>query len=146
MEFVTEQGVIKPIVYVSVLHGDSILLVKYLTPPNPDTLGWWIPAPSLEFGESPEKGVRRVLSSLGLTDSPFEMVGTESFITGTGWHLIWHYVVQADSLGMPSEEYEQVEWFTRDSLPAPQDFAHGKWERILAERRLDGQREPVALP
>src|SRR5437868_182491 len=93
MGFETKLGTIKIITYVSIIKNGKILLVDYDQAPNPAKMGWWIPAPEIQFGEHPEERVTQVLESLGLKDELAKLEDIESFETGTGWHLIFHYVV-----------------------------------------------------
>ncbi len=133
----TDKGVLKLITYVAVVKEDRILLTEYVTPPNPDKPGWWIPAPELEFGEDPLDVARGVLTDLGAKDASLFLLETESFQTPTAWHCMFHYrAVVADDV-QPGDKFARCEWFSADTLPSADEFAHGGWERRLALRRLD---------
>ncbi len=136
MAFETSDGTLKLITYVSVVRRDAVLLVKYVTPPNPDKAGWWVPAPEIEFGQDPLETVGSVLGSLGLSGATPDLVETESFTVGGAWHLMLHYRVTTDMDPAPDATYDDCAWFAAADLPPAGDFAHGGWERSLVERRL----------
>lgn len=136
MPLQTDQGVLKLISYVAIVRDDRILLTEYVTPPNPDKGGWWIPAPELEFGEDPLDIALGVLADLGAHGASLSLLETESFQTPSAWHCIFHYhAVTVDDV-QPGDKFTRCEWFSAGALPAAEEFAHGGWERRLALRRL----------
>lgn len=123
---------VKLIVYVLVRKSGRVYLVRYKSPPN-GRAGWWLPAPELGYGEHPEDARDGVLKSLGLEGCPSRLAEVESFTT-RDWHLVFHYVVDADRDPSPGPEFESGQWFDPKSLPGPKDFAHGGWEPAVIAR------------
>lgn len=127
--FQCEEGTIKPIVYVGVVKDKKLLLVQYDQSPNPSKLGWWIPAPGLKFGEDPATVAAQVVDQLGLTASAVVLKGVETFVTHGGWHLIYHYVAQANSEpALVSENIQATRWVSAGELSQMKNIAHGQWE------------------
>ena len=129
----TEGKRVKLVTYVAVFRGRQVALVKYRTAPNPGREGWWLPAPELDHGEDPADRATVVLRSLGLAGAEPSLVGVESFTT-RDWHVLFLYRATADRELTPGSEYDAVEWFDLDALPAAAEFAHGEWERSLVAR------------
>ena len=123
---------VKLITYVLLRKEGQVYLVRYRIPPNARE-GWWIPAPELAFGESPDDRCKAVLGSLGIQDGAATLKEVESFVT-RDWHLLFHYVVSTQGDPAPSPDYETGRWFPLDQLPAAGAFAHGAWERALIQR------------
>jgi len=139
MAFETPSGTIKLIMYVSIVCGQRILLVEYVTPPNPDKKGWWIPAPEISFGEDPAARAATVLADLGFADALAELCDIESFTVGGAWHVIFHYraEVASDAKPVPGAGIRRWQWVSAEDMPDAPAFAHGKWERSLALRRIE---------
>lgn len=135
--FRTEQGVIKPITYIGIIKDNRLLIIDYKEAPNPIREGWWIPAPPLEYGQSPEDGALQVLKSLGIEDGRPELKDVESFVTSNGWHLIFHYVAHITEEIKPNSNIKSYKWVSSNDLPEAQTFAHGQWERALARFFLE---------
>jgi hypothetical protein len=67
-----------------------------------------------------------------VTVTSLEPAFIESFRGRRGWHVVFHYRVQA--AGEPNGEYA-AEWFPPDALPRTM---HGRWEREAVRRVLAG--------
>jgi hypothetical protein len=136
MPLETTAGVIKLITYVAVVRDERILLVEYVTPPNPMSPGWWIPAPECEFGQDPADRAAMTLDELGFPGVEARLVEVESFVSPGGWHVIFHYRAEVRTDAAPSEAIRRHAWFGGDDLPRPAEFAHGGWEVKLARRMI----------
>jgi hypothetical protein len=79
MPIKTEQGDLKPIVYLGAINNDRLLIVKYKVPPNPNALGWWLPAPEIEFGQDPADEMVALVRDLGLELRTMSMAGGRQF-------------------------------------------------------------------
>jgi hypothetical protein len=134
--FETKAGIIKPIVYVGIINDNRLLLVDYVTAPNPNKTGWWIPAPGLEFGDDPKEKAESVANDFGLTVLQIKLIDVESFVLPTGWHLIWHYQIQTNSEPSEHPNIKQYKWVTSEQLAEMHDMAHGKWEIGVGKRFL----------
>ena len=104
-----------------------VLLVRY----HADDERWWLPGEDLEPYEDPDDRARGPLERLsGPTPSSIELAFVESFRGRRGWHVVFHYRVEAE--GDPAGEYPG-EWFLPENLPRT---VHGKWERDAVRRVL----------
>ncbi len=126
--FETKEGVIKPIVYVGLVQADKLLLVDYVSAPNPAKNGWWIPAPSLEFGEDPSEKAESIVSEFGFSIEKLKLKSVESFVLPGGWHLIYHFVCRVSGDLKPTKNIKAYKWVTANELEEMKDIAHGKWE------------------
>lgn len=126
--FETKKGNIKPIVYVGIIKDNKLLLVEYKTAPNPAKLGWWIPAPGLDFGEDPAEKATSVLYELGCPNAKPQLHDVESFVLPGGWHLIYHFVCRVSNDVTSSDNIKSHKWVTTLELENMKDIAHGKWE------------------
>lgn len=126
--FETKSGIIKPIVYVGLIKDEKILLIDYVTAPNPNKTGWWIPAPNLDFGGDPKETAEKIALELGFESARANLFGVESFVTPGGWHLICHYIVRVNSDPKPQANIKDFKWVTANELKQMTDIAHGKWE------------------
>lgn len=137
MPLVTQDGVLKLIVYVGIRRNGRLLLVQYQQAPNPDKQGWWIPAPEVPYGEDPEEQAARAAAEFGFEGAKPRLMNVESFTMGGGnWHVMVHYVVDVDSDPKNTGMLREWAWFAADALPAPAAFAHGRWEVGLATDML----------
>ncbi len=106
-----------------------IVLVRY----HDDDERWWLPGEDLEAYEHPDERARRILEmtfpGLRVSSSSFHHV--ESFRGRRGWHVVFHYLVEAD--GDATSEYP-TEWFDPTDLPRTM---HGRWERDSVGRVLE---------
>jgi ADP-ribose pyrophosphatase YjhB (NUDIX family) len=108
-----------------------VLFVRY----DAEDERWWLPGGDLEPYEHPDERVRKVVADLpGLRLARSRMTHVESFRGRRGWHVVFHYLVDAegDVAGGPP-----AAWHVADALPRT---AHGPWEtdavaRALAEGR-----------
>lgn len=132
--FETKDGkILKLITYFGIRSDDSILLVEYKQPPNPNTKGWWVPGPELNYGDDPEEAAQNFLRSIGYREAKVKLVGTESFVSPGGWHFILKYVADVPEPKVPQvAPFEKWRFFGRKDLPEAKELAHGKWERNLA--------------
>ncbi len=86
-----------------------------------------------------------VLKGLGLAGAPIRLTSVDSFVRGTGWHLVFHYRVDADREPEPDETIRKAAWFGPADLPRAEAFANGAPERTMAFRHL-GVSEDEAAP
>jgi ADP-ribose pyrophosphatase YjhB (NUDIX family) len=126
--FETNSGIIKPIVYVGIKNKNRILLVQYKESPNPSKSGWWIPAPSLEFGEDPKEIAENICKEFGFDTTDLKLFDVESFVLPGGSHIITHYNVNVTSEPKPHPNIKEYQWVTSEQLSQMKDIAHGKWE------------------
>ena len=104
-----------------VIHYDQqVLLVRY----EKESQAWWLPGGDLEPYEHPDEAAKRVLGTIsGLETQTPKLASVESFRGRRGWHIVFHYDVQAT--GTPLADFPS-EWFTDGAFP---QTVHGKWER-----------------
>jgi ADP-ribose pyrophosphatase YjhB (NUDIX family) len=103
-----------------------VLFVRY----HPDDERWWLPGEDLEPYEHPDERARKALEGIGGPEpASLSMVFVESFRGRRGWHVVFHYDVEAD--GQPHGDIP-AEWFPQDELPKTM---HGRWE-LEAVRRV----------
>jgi ADP-ribose pyrophosphatase YjhB (NUDIX family) len=127
MPIKTDQGDIKPIIYLGAIGAKGLLIVKYKVPPNPLSPGWWLPAPEINYGEDPSEGAAKVAKEMGLDVRRQQLIGIDSFVNNNAWHFMCKY--RMDVAGEVSHEnIEDYRWVTVDSLPPASEFAHGNWE------------------
>ena len=118
---------------VVVRPADEVLLVRYDT----GNERWWLPGSGLQAEEHPDEAARRVLAELpGVSVRSITMTGVESFRGQRGWHMVFHYRVDAD--GQP-EARVPARWFAVSDLPRTE---HGKWERKVVHRVLRATPSP----
>jgi ADP-ribose pyrophosphatase YjhB (NUDIX family) len=125
---VEQQPDIQLIANLVVLRPDGrVLFVRY----HPDDERWWLPGEDLEPYEHPDERARATLERIGgVTATSLEPAFIESFRGRRGWHVVFHYRVQAE--GEPRGDYA-AEWFPPDDLPRTM---HGRWEREAVRRVL----------
>jgi len=113
-----------------VRRGDGrILLVRY----HADDERWWLPGEDLEPFEHPDERASAILAGFrGLAPSSVEMAFVESFRGRRGWHVVFHYRVDANGDGDPGGDVPG-EWFPAGELPRTM---HGRWERDAVSRVL----------
>jgi ADP-ribose pyrophosphatase YjhB (NUDIX family) len=104
-----------------------ILFVRY----HSDDERWWLPGEDLEPYEHPDERAQRTLEAVGVAATSCSLSHIESFRGRRGWHVMFHYRVEAD--GEPSGDYP-TEWFPPDELPRT---VHGRWERDQVARVLE---------
>jgi len=124
----SDQKPTKLITYLLPKQKSKVYLVRYRDSPNPNRSGWWIPAPTLNYGEHPDECAKRICQSLGFESCKPHFSGIDSFVT-RDWHILFNYT--ADVRGMPKlgPEYASGQWFELKDLPQAEEFAHGSWER-----------------
>jgi ADP-ribose pyrophosphatase YjhB (NUDIX family) len=100
---------------------------------------WWLPGEDLEPYEHPDERARKTLEALGgVTPAAFALAFVESFRGRRGWHVVFHYRVEAD--GEPDREIPGA-WFAPGDLPRTM---HGRWEREAVRRALGADQEAPA--
>jgi ADP-ribose pyrophosphatase YjhB (NUDIX family) len=137
--FASEEGVIKPIVYIGIVRGDELLMVDYITPPNPNKEGWWIPAPGLEFGEDPAEVAEKTVREFGFEPNDLSLHDVESFVMPGGWHLIYHYRAHVKGEPAKHENVREYRWVNADQLNVMPNVAHGKWEVSVGRSYLEAR-------
>jgi ADP-ribose pyrophosphatase YjhB (NUDIX family) len=117
-----------------------VLLARY----NPDDERWWLPGDDLDPYQHPDEKARQLLEQLAdLEHESPVMIRVDSFRGRRGWHVFFHYLVEAS--GEPSARFE-VAWFPPERLPRT---AHGPWEKNVVPSVLDREtapRGPSGLP
>lgn len=122
---------------VVVTPADEVLLVRY----DAENERWWLPGSDLGAEEHPDEAARRVLAEFpGVSVRSVTMAGVESFRGRRGWHMVFHYRVDAD--GQP-EARVPARWFAVSDFPRTE---HGKWERDVVHRVLRGAPSPQPSP
>ena len=123
-----QQPEIQLIANLVVRRGDGqVLLVRY----HADDERWWLPGEDLEPYEHPDDRAREILAGFnGLEAEEPVLSFIESFRGRRGWHVVFHYDVQAE--GEAGGKFETA-WFPADELPRT---VHGKWEREAVRRVL----------
>jgi ADP-ribose pyrophosphatase YjhB (NUDIX family) len=101
---------------------------------GPEEDKWWLPGGDLEAYETPAEAVRRIIGKIGrLSWTAARLRGVDSFRGRRGWHVMFHYLVEATDL-QPAPEYV-CDWFSPDSLPRTM---HGTWEPNQVKQTLAG--------
>jgi ADP-ribose pyrophosphatase YjhB (NUDIX family) len=109
----------------------EVLLTRY----DPDDERWWIPGASLETYEHPDAAAARALADVGQSDKlRATLRHVESFRGRRGWHVMFNYAVQSDSLDTDTKSQDS-KWFPLDALPA---MTHGEWEKSVIARCIRG--------
>ncbi len=107
--------------------GGEVLFVRY----DPEDDRWWLPGADLEPYEHPDERARAALQDLGAFEvRALRMTHVESFRGRRGWHVVFHYRVDAE--GAPSATVRAA-WHAPDALPRT---AHGAWEHDAVARAL----------
>jgi ADP-ribose pyrophosphatase YjhB (NUDIX family) len=126
---VSEQPEIQLISNLVVRRLDGrVLFVRY----HADDDRWWLPGEDLEPYEHPDDRARETAVRVGVVPTSLELAFVESFRGRRGWHVVFHYRVEAD--GDARGEYA-TEWFPPDEVPRTM---HGRWEREAVRRVLEG--------
>jgi len=95
-----------------VRHQDGRVLFLH----GPEEDRWWLPGEDMQAYETPAEAVRRIIGKLGsLTWTEARLRGVDSFRGRRGWHVMFHYLVEATTLE-PTSRYV-CEWFPPTSLP-----------------------------
>lgn len=136
MPYPTPDGELKLACYVGIIRDKKILLVDYKDPPNPKRRGWWVPAPELAFGTDPTEFAEKVVEDFKLHPMQVRFLSVESFVIGQSWHILFHHRAHVRGQVPPLPWINKAGWFGRHELPHPDAFAHGSWERRLAEALL----------
>jgi DNA-binding PadR family transcriptional regulator/ADP-ribose pyrophosphatase YjhB (NUDIX family) len=106
-----------------------VLFIRY----HDDDERWWLPGEDLEAYEHPDERAGAVLETT-FPDLRVQRVSfhdVESFRGRRGWHVVFHYLVEAD--GDASSEHP-TEWFEPSELPRTM---HGRWEHDAVGRVLE---------
>ena len=129
MQTVQPQPAIQLIANLVVTRPDGqVLFVRY----DPDDERWWLPGEDLNPYEHPDEAARRILAEFkGLTVGAIDMREIESFRGRRGWHVVFHYRVDADG---DVQSRFPTSWFALTNLPRT---PHGRWEKDIA-RKLAG--------
>jgi len=107
----------------------AVLLVRY----DPDDERWWLPGHELSPYQHPDEAAKAALDGLpGLRAKPPALSHVESFRGRRGWHVVFHYRVDAD--GDPTGDLPAA-WHPAGALPKTM---HGTWERDAVRRVLGG--------
>jgi ADP-ribose pyrophosphatase YjhB (NUDIX family) len=110
-----------------------VLLVRH----DADEERWWLPGEDLEPYQHPDDRARELLEELrGLECGDPEMIRVDSFRGRRGWHVFFHYLVEAR--GEPTADYEAT-WFPPDELPRT---VHGPWEGNVVRSVIARDTEP----
>lgn len=136
--FKTDEGILKPIVYVGIIKDNRLLNVDYLKAPNAVKVGWWIPAPELEYGEEPQKKAVQICQEFGIQVNSMKLHDVESFVSPGGWHLLFHYVIKTLSEPCVNPNVRNFRWITDSELSEVKDMAHGNWEVRAGQSYLRG--------
>ena len=103
----------------------EVLFVRY----DPENEKWWLPGRDVEPYTHPDDRARQVLAEMeGLKAGVPHFDHVESFRGRRGWHLAFHYHVEAE--GTPTGEIPS-HWFPADALPKT---AHGGWEKQIVAK------------
>jgi len=103
----------------------QVLFVRY----DPEDERWWLPGEDLNPYEHPNEAARRILAEFsGLAIGAIEMREIESFRGRRGWHVVFHYRVDAD--GAAASRFP-TSWFPLTNLPRT---PHGRWEKDIARK------------
>jgi len=123
-----QQPEIQLIANLVVRRSDArVLFVRY----QADDERWWLPGEDLEPFEHPDERAAAILAGFpGIAPTTVEMAFVESFRGRRGWHVVFHYRVEAD--GEAGGDVP-TEWFPEGELPRTM---HGKWERDAVGRVL----------
>ena len=132
MALMTDAGTLKLITCVRVTRNGRVLLIDYKDPPVSRKKGWWLQTPQFEYGDHPERALESALKELGLSGAPSRLLSVESLERGTGWHLIFHYQVEADREPEPIDTIRKVAWFGVHDMPPAEAFANNEQERQAA--------------
>ena|ERR1051325_3121566 len=132
---------VKLIADITILSGNSILLVRYKDNNKYDLQsGWFLPDDSISEFEHPDKAVLRILKEqLGIENQNVKLDHIESFKgNDKSWHLVFHYKLQLDKeiLIAPDENIEKFEWFDLNNLPVEKEIAHHGWAKYTIEKML----------
>jgi ADP-ribose pyrophosphatase YjhB (NUDIX family) len=109
--------------------GNGIVLIKRRNPPY----GWAIPGGFIDYGESAESAaLREALEETSLKVNDLSLFGVYSAPVRDPRHHTLTVVFTAHAQGVPkaADDAEEVGVFTKDNLPTPLAFDHGK---ILAD-------------
>jgi ADP-ribose pyrophosphatase YjhB (NUDIX family)/DNA-binding PadR family transcriptional regulator len=126
MESIQPQPAIQLIANLVVRRPDGqVLFVRY----DPEDERWWLPGEDLTPYEHPDEAARRILAEFsGLTVRTVAMREIESFRGRRGWHVVFHYRVDAD--GEVQSRFPTA-WFAVTNLPRT---PHGRWEKDIAKK------------
>lgn len=103
----------------------QVLFVRY----DPEDERWWLPGEDLNPYEHPDEAARRILAEFtGLTVGAMHLREIESFRGRRGWHVVFHYRVDAD--GEVQSRFP-ASWFPLTNLPRT---PHGRWEKDIAKK------------
>ncbi|HYB09986.1 MAG TPA: NUDIX domain-containing protein [Alphaproteobacteria bacterium] len=130
---------IKPIVDVTILHGERLLMVQFSTPPDRQA-GWFLPNDVIREREHPDKAAARVLhEQIGLSIPAPQIFTVDSFQGNDGsWHLALHYLLKIDD-AVAAEirpSIAKIHWFDLAKLPAKAEVAHHGWYLDVVARNL----------
>lgn len=110
-----------------------VLFVRH----DPEEERWWLPGDDLEPYQHPDERARQLLEELsGLEWREPAMIRVDSFRGRRGWHVFFHYLVEAG--GEPKADFE-VAWFPLDDLPKT---VHGSWEKNVVRSVLARETQP----
>ena len=102
-----------------------VLFVRY----DPENEKWWLPGRDVEPYTHPDDRAIQVLTEMeGLEAGEPVFDHVESFRGRRGWHLAFHYKVEAS--GTPTGD-TPAQWFPTDSLP---ETVHGGWEKQIVAK------------
>lgn len=104
----------------------QVLFVRY----DPEDERWWLPGEDLNPYEHPDEAAQRVLSAFdGLKVGAMTMREIQSFRGRRGWHVMFHYRVDAEADDIRSRF--PTAWFPLSNLPRT---VHGHWETDIAKK------------
>jgi ADP-ribose pyrophosphatase YjhB (NUDIX family) len=126
MENISPQPAIQLIANLVVRRPDGqVLFVRY----DPEDERWWLPGEDLNPYEHPDEAAQRILTEFtGLTVRTMSMREIESFRGRRGWHVVFHYRVDANG---DVQSRFPVSWFPLTNLPRT---PHGRWEKDIAKK------------
>jgi DNA-binding PadR family transcriptional regulator/ADP-ribose pyrophosphatase YjhB (NUDIX family) len=120
------QPAIQLIANLVVTRADGqVLFVRY----DAEDERWWLPGEDLNPYEHPDEAAQRVLGAFpGLRINKMEMREIQSFRGRRGWHVMFHYRV--DAAGDVESRFP-TRWFPLNGLPRT---VHGHWETDIAKK------------
>lgn len=114
-----------PTVDIIISVPGGVVLIKRKNPPH----GWALPGGFIDYGESAENAaVREANEETGLSLADLKLFGVYSDPDRDPRHhtLTVVYTARAEGSPTPADDAAQVGVFTRDALPSPLAFDHGK--------------------
>ena|ERR1700730_9271125 len=97
-------------------NSDELLLVKRIRPEF-SAGKWLLPSAIINFGESPEAAMKRIVrEQLGVDATNVRLIDFQSY-GDKHWDLCFVYSASVDSVGKLHPDIEKAEYFERGKLP-----------------------------